>query len=191
MKSLVLLASVTICLVVLRPFSYADDNPHSVLDKLVQEYFAQVSQSSFAGAAALFHYPKQYSPGERSKDTQAVTQLLKVMPQEFGVPANRKVLEKPYMIYNVSAGGGDLGYWQHHPFSLQKQYEVIFSREAAGYVTMQFCNVTGVWEIRSVSYGLPAQRADAKARITDIQNKLLQEMAPFMKESEDQTGKPI
>src|SRR5262245_58546982 len=137
MKALVLLASVTICLVVLRSLSYADDNPNPVLDKLAQQYFAQVSQSNFAGAAALFHYPKQYTPGERAKDIQAVTQLLKVMTREFGVPTNRKVSQKPYIIYNVSAGGGDLGYWQQHPSSLQTQYEVTFSREAAGYVTLQ------------------------------------------------------
>src|SRR5262245_28850083 len=178
MKALVLLASVTIDLVMLRSFSYADDNPNPVLDKLAQQYFAQVSQSNFAGAATLFHYPKHYTPGERAKDTQALTQLLKVMTREFGVPANRQVSLKPDIIYNVSASVGDISYWQQHPSSLQTQYEVTFSREATGYVTLQFCNVTGVWEIRSVSYGLSAQRRDAKARITDIQNQLMQEMAP-------------
>ncbi len=174
MKSWLLLVGVMLGFVSLPPAVIADDPPDAVLAKLAQQYFARVNKGNFAEAAALFHYPKPYTPTERSNDERSVTQLLTILTREFGGPSHPRVPQQPFLIYNVGGGSGDLPYWQQHPTLLQKQYEVTFTREASGYVIIQFCHIMGVWEIRGVQYGLSVQRPEAKTRIADIQQVVSQ-----------------
>ncbi len=177
MKSWVLLVGIMLGFVSLPPTTIAGDTPEAVLAKLAQQYFARVNKGNFAEAATLFHYPKQYTLAEQSKEGRSVTQLLTILTREFGSPSHPRVPQQPFMIYNVGGGSGDIPYWQQHPTSLQKQYEVTFTREATGYVIIQFCKIAGVWEIRGVQYGLSVQRPEAKTRIADIQNMLMREMS--------------
>lgn len=184
MKRTVFTFSVVICLAVLSSRAPASDDPTPLLHGLVQQYFAYVRQSDFDSAASLFHYDRERTPKERSGGAQAVARMLQILTQEFGELSDQQIVNNPYITYEVTVGGAGSGYWEQHPVFLQRRYQVTFTREGSGYVKIMVCHISGVWEIRSVSYGLPAQRSDAEERIADILITIMKEMEPFRKDAE-------
>jgi hypothetical protein len=188
-KHILFIVSLLCCLLPLK--SIAKNDTLEKTDFLAQRFFISMAKSAFEDTAAQFHYPLHYTPSERSKDITAVSHMLKVMQKEFGLLLTHKLLEKEYRYYAVTASGGDVPYWQQHPYFLERVYQVTFSKDGSGYVIIRFCKITEVWEIQSVGYGLPAERAGAKKRITDILKTLSVEMKPFMEEREEQKNKVI
>ncbi len=160
----------------------AQETTNLDLQALSSKFFDHIAKSEFDSASKLFHYPPSYTPAERSHDIDAVAHMLKIFTNEFGTPASQRLSESAAMFYHVTAQSAHAEYWQKHPYSIQVDYEVDFSREGKGYIFVQFCNISGKWEIRSIAYGLPAERIDAKERVQQIINKVLREMQPFMQE---------
>lgn len=60
-----------------------------------------------------------------------------------------------------------------------------FSKEGAGCIVIEFCDISGNWEIRSVLFGLPAERPEAMKRISEIVETIMNEMEPFIDEDEN------
>jgi len=141
-------------------------------------YFELINQNQFQRAAALFHYPKQYSQKELEKDLNAVSMGLALFSEEFGKILSWVPENATETVYHVSIGGGDLKYWQRHPKSYVVSYSVEFEKERKGYVGIRFCNIVNdKWEIRDVIYALPKSHPTARARITEIMSKMMQMMS--------------
>ena len=155
---------------------------------LSSKFFDHVAKSEFDSASKLFHYPPGYTQTERSHDIDVVARILNIFTNEFGTPSSQRLSESAAMFYHVTAQSAHAEYWLKNPDSIQVDYEVDFSREGKGYIFVQFCNISDKWEIRSVAYGLPAERLDAKERVQGIINKVLREMQPLMQEPGE--GKP-
>lgn len=151
-----------------------DSQPFTSLSSL---YFQLITQNQFQRAAALFHYPKQYSQMERQKDLNAVSVGLALFSREFGKILSWLPENATETIYHVSVGGSDLKYWQRHPKSYVVGYSVEFEKEGKGYIGVRFCNIVNdKWEIRDVIYALPKSQPTARARITKIMSKMMQMM---------------
>jgi hypothetical protein len=164
---------------------FADNNASNEINIITARLFERINDSRFDDAAKLFHCPTNMSRSECGNERKALSHMLSVMQREFGKLDNIMPLQKRYTFYSVSAGSGDMSYWQLHPDVLQKNYEVKFNKEGEGYVVIQSCNISGRWEIRSVSFALPAERPDAMARIREILKITMNEMKPFMNEGKD------
>lgn len=178
-----IIALILTILPLVSPFaSFANNNSSNEIDVIAGKLLERITDSAFDEAAKLFHYPANMSPAERDNESKAISHMLKVLRREFGKPTSITPLQKQYAFYSVSAGSGDIPYWQQHPDVLQKNYDVTFSKEGSGYIVVQLCNISGEWEIRSVSFAFPVERADAMRRITEISNIIMNEMKPFMNE---------
>jgi hypothetical protein len=158
----------------------AQETTNLDLQALSSKFFDHMAKSEFDSASKLFHYPPGYTPAERLYDIDVVANMLNIFTNEFGTPSSQRLSEAAAMFYHVTAQSAHAEYWLKNPDSIQVDYEVDFSRESKGYVFVQFCNISDKWEIRSVAYGLPAERIDAKERVQEIIDKVLREMQPLM-----------
>lgn len=179
-KTALLAAALVASLIAFGASTSAQETTELELEVLASKFFARMAKSEFDSASKFFHYPQNYSPAERSHDIDAVGHMLKIFTNEFGIPTSQRLSGSPGLFYHVTAQSGHVEYWQKHPYSIQVPYEVDFTREGKGYIVMQFCNISDKWEIRSVAYGLPAERPDAKDRVQQIINRVMQQMQPFM-----------
>ncbi len=124
-------------------------------------------------AVRLFHFPPEYSADELSKDASGVRAVLELFQRELGRPADPKASDDPEQFIDVGIGGADEAYWKKHPESSTIRYIVRFAKEGRGMVAIETCHLGPKWQIRSVHYGLPASRADAKQRIDAIYTKMM------------------
>ncbi len=124
-------------------------------------------------AVRLFHFPPEYSAEELRKDTSGVRAVLKLFERELGRPAEPKASGDPEQFVDVGIGGADEAYWKEHSESATTRYVVQFAKEGRGMVAIEACPLGPKWQIRSVHYGLPASRADAKQRIDAIYTKMM------------------
>jgi len=112
-----------------------DSQPFTSLSFL---YFQLITQNQFQRAAALFHYPEQYSQIERQKDLNAVSVGLALFSEEFGKILSWVPEIATETTYHVSVGGSDLKYWQRHPKLYVVSYSVEFEKEGNGYIGIRF-----------------------------------------------------
>ena len=160
----------------------AQETTNLDLQALSSKFFDHIAKSEFDSASKLFHYPPSYTPSELSHDIEVVAHMLNIFTNEFGTPSSQRLSESAAMFYHVTAQSAHAEYWLKNPDSIQVDYEVDFSREGKGYIFIQFCNILDKWEIRSIAYGLPAERIDAKERVQEIIDKVMRDMQPVMQE---------
>ena len=158
----------------------AQEDPSAEINKLADQFFSQMQESKFEEAAKLFHFPPSYSHEERNHDIAAVARMLEFFSAEFGKSNSPHIDHSEALFWNLLAMGGDIPYWQANPTYLQIRFSVKFSKEGDGYVILQFCRIIDKWEIRAAAYGLPADRPDSKARITQLSQKMMEVMKSFM-----------
>ncbi len=168
MKKTFLFACPIVVLLALTGVAYPQQPSPGTLIGKASSYFQSVKDRDFGKAAALFHFPRHYSPKERQDDLETVARTLRFLVDKFGAVRAARLYQSPGRFYHVVTGGGDLPYWAKHPSYSQLIYEVDFEKEGKGYVTLAFSNIDGKWEIRHVAYGLSVDRPDAQSRIMAI-----------------------
>jgi hypothetical protein len=183
----VLLTAVLVAVLIGFAISTSAQETNSLeLQALSSKFFDHMAKSEFDSASKLFHFPPGYTAAERLYDIDVVANMLNIFTNEFGTPSSQRLSKSAAMFYHVTAQSAHAEYWLKHPYSIQVDYEVVFSREGKGYIFVQFCNISDKWEIRSVAYGLPAERIDAKERVQEIIDRVMREMQPLIQEpSED------
>lgn len=124
-------------------------------------------------AVRLFHFPTEYSAEDLRKDSGGVRAVLELFERELGRPAEANPVEDPEPFIEVGIGGADAAYWEKHPDTSMVRYAVKFEKEGAGIIAIEACHIGPKWQIRSVHYGLPANRVDAKPRIDAIYTKMM------------------
>jgi hypothetical protein len=142
------------------------------LGKEVTLFVNYYNKKDFSNLTNLFHFPQKYTEKELRKDKNGVSKVLKILFDEFGNIASIEKVNNPPLFYYVLIGGGDIPYWQRYPEVYNSTYKVMFSGEGQGYLGFGFCNILKKWEIRQVSYGLPADSPQSRARIGDILQKV-------------------
>ncbi len=178
MKKSILILTCCILLSFLSTRASGQESVGAQLQSLSLEFLKHMSSSEYSDASGLFHYPRENTSEKRSEHILGVSKLLKIFTDEFGIPSNYKINETPAPYYNVTVSGGDMSYWQKYPSYMQIPLEVVFSKENDGYIIILFSNISNKWEIRAVTYGLPAQRPGAKERIVEIMTKMLITLQP-------------
>jgi hypothetical protein len=124
-------------------------------------------------AVRLFHFPPDYSAEELRKDTNGVRAVLELFQHELGRATEPNASDDPGEFIGVGIGGADAAYWKKHPDTSTIRYVVNFEKEGRGIVAIEACHIGSKWQIRSVHYGLPASRADAKQRIDAVYTKMM------------------
>ena len=175
MKKLLVFAGLLALFLFYNNFSYlyaAEEGLNEELVGLSRNYMDVIQQKDFFGAAKLFHYPPNYSSEELIKDQKGVQQVLELLNSEFGNVNEYKLVKTPEFYYSFLFMGGDILYWKSKPDYLSLLYEVEFSKEKRGFITISFCKINSMSQIRSVSYGLPSSRSDSMERIFEIGKKI-------------------
>lgn len=170
-----------ICLLVFLitfPFAAAGLAQEENIQGKANDFINNYNNQDFRGVTKLFHFPRDYTANELKEDKDAISKVLKLYYEEFGKITNIKKNENPSNYYNVSIGSGNIPYWQKYPETVNLSYKVKFSREGLGYIDVVFCHISEKWEIRKVSYGLPADRPKSQERIVSISQKIMKLLRP-------------
>jgi hypothetical protein len=143
------------------------------LNKKATLFVNYYNKKDFSSMTDLFHFPQEYTEKELREDRNAINKTLKIYFDEFEKIKGIEKVNNPPLYYSVLIGGGNIPYWQRYPEVYNSTYKVMFSREGQGYLAFGFCNILKKWEIRQVSYGLPAESPQSRARIGDILQKCM------------------
>lgn len=146
----------------------------SAMTEISQKFFIAIKNDSFNSAADLFHYPSGYSEEELKRESLYMRESLKLYKMELGSINDIERIDYSPATVSVFLGGGNPDYWEKYPYFIAQVYRVTFSRDGLGFIAIRFTNIKAKLEIRSVHYGLPASRADAKTRINEILRKALE-----------------
>lgn len=145
------------------------ESAEEVTSKLIQ----CLKNDNFECAVNLFHLPPSYNTDELNEDLIGIKSSLLLLRNEFGVIKQMQAIKSPEYYYNVAIEGGDVAYWQLHPLSIKTEYDVYFTNEGEGVISVDACKVISFWEIRKLSYGLKVDSPNSKDRIFYISDKML------------------
>lgn len=142
------------------------------LNEIATFFVSHYNKKDFLSLTDLFHFPKEYTEKQLKEDKNAINKTLKMYFDEFGKITGIEKISNPPLFYFVTIGGGNIPYWQRYPEVYNIIYKVKFSSEGQGYLVFGFCNILRKWEIRQVSYGLPADSPQSQTRIVNIHQKM-------------------
>tara|TARA_R110002074_G_scaffold195141_1_gene361315 strand:+ start:368 stop:853 length:486 start_codon:yes stop_codon:yes gene_type:complete len=143
------------------------------LKEQAQRYIKAINEEDFKKAALQVYYPESLQGEEKEDEIKVISKFITIFSNEFGTISNIKTVAEIEKYYSTFVMAGSLKFWTDKVNSLHLQYQVIYSKQKQGFMIFNFSEVNGGWELRSVEYGLPASRADAKNTITKVFGKLV------------------
>ena len=146
-----------------------------------------IENHQYGELAGLFRYPDYYSAKERDADLDNVADNLKDMVREFGAVDNVSLFDGYAVIRDLGTGGGDRGYWIRHRHAYNVRFEAHFAGAGDGFVKVQVVADGGPLDVRSISFGMAADRPDVDTRMAAIKRNLLRARAARNKTA-DATG---
>ena len=154
-----------------------DPDTRATVLALANRCLSLLQNQQYQELSGLFRYPDYYSVKERDTDQGNVADNLKDMVREFGALDNVALFDGYALIRDLGTGGGDQGYWIRHPRAFNVRFEAHFSGAGDGFVKVQLVADGGPLEVRSISFGLAADRPDAETRMSAIKRNLLRARA--------------
>lgn len=95
-------------------------------------------------------------------DRRGVMRLLEIMIEDYGQPTQMiAAREVPATLFSLAAAG-DVRFLHRHPASVRYSYRTRFERRGAGFVFIEFFEISGKSYMRSISFALAADRPDAR-----------------------------
>jgi hypothetical protein len=152
------------------------DNREAVI-ALANRCLNLIENHQYVELAGLFRYPDYYSAKEREADRDNVAGNLKDMVGEFGAVDTISLFDGYAVIRDLGTGGGDRGYWQRHRQAYNVRFEAHFAGVGDGFVKVQLVADGGPLDVRSISFGLAADRPDVDTRMAAIKHNLLRARA--------------
>jgi len=185
---IILSLSLLFILVLTAPVRAATDpDPREAVIALANRCVSLIENHQYGELAALFRYPDYYSVKELDSDRDNVANNLKDMVREFGAVDNVSLFDGYAVIRDLGTGGGDRGYWLRHRHAYNVRFEAHFAGAGDGFVKVQLVADGGPLDVRSISFGLAADRPDVDTRMASIKRNLLRARAARNKTA-DATG---
>jgi len=143
------------------------------LIKLSSNYFSLFNQNKYEKAVGLFHYPVSFTSQKLKTEKYAISKVLQYLSEEFGEIKNEQLVEsrKDYQLV-ASIQSADDRYWFIHPYAPEILYKVGFGNGEEGIFLVNFCDINGSWEIRSIAYFLPASNPKAQEYAFDFRKEM-------------------
>lgn len=139
--------------------------------KLFSDYcYSLIKVENIDELALKFHNPPAYSATLVVNEIDGIKLSLMELIQIFGKIGPGEFIRDNLSFYNISAGGGDIKYWQEHPDFIQVGYKTTFMKQGEGYVLFQVVAILDKLELKAISYGIPISSPNAKERIENINN---------------------
>ena len=126
------------------------------INALSAKYFKLLKEEKFEEIADLFHYPPSLTHQEVKKKRETVIEDIKLIRKELGAVKKYRPYFGIYQLVFVGITAADMQYWQRNPAFRQAVFSVVYVKEGAGGIVLQYCKINKKLEIRMVQYGLPA-----------------------------------
>jgi hypothetical protein len=157
-----------------------------------------LSKGDAQTAAQSFHYPPNYSAGEKAEDIAGVSKSLVFLLEQFGLPRNPTETHEPRSFFQVGSSGGNVPYWESiSPYeSRNVVYDVDFANFGRGVIVVEQISLGGGAQvIKGVEFGLLTDQPNSKKRIMNTFEGMLKhmgvELPPNFREVAAQQIQPV
>ncbi|MCK4666623.1 hypothetical protein KAU33_07730 [Candidatus Dependentiae bacterium] len=150
-----------------------DNEDVESLETKLKTFIDKYNFRHFDICADLFHYNPAYTETELELEKKKMIKYFEVFWDEFGTVESNSLLLTSTNFLSVAVMPNDIDYWNKALFpGKQLYYQVKFSKEGNGYIEIVSCQTKKGLQLKSISFGLPVDRKNAKERILDISNKI-------------------
>lgn len=148
-----------------------------------------LERENFAAAAALFHLDPSMDPARQQLERADIAAKLAGVVAEFGRPTAAEILAEPRQAHQFVLQGLSSSYWTQFSRFHPAAYQVHYARAGVGYLTLAIVVYDRRLQLRAVSFGLPADRADSEETLHKLLRSLAEPPRPAASSREDPHGR--
>ena len=133
----------------------APRKPRQVMT-IASSTLADLTTGAVTQACSRLYEPSDWAPDRAAEDRKELSDLVEALMKEVGTISDARIIHK-WAIYELQIAGADISYWRALPnlgIATWVTYAVNFSKIGPGILAFSFTQVSGRWELRSISFGV-------------------------------------
>jgi hypothetical protein len=159
----------------------APAKPREVMS-IATSTLADLTAGAVTEACSRIYEPGDWDPARVAQDHRELADLVGTVMNEVGTISGARMIHK-WTIYELQLTGADEHYWLALPnlgIATRVTYAVNFSKIGPGVLSFAFTDLSGKWELRSISFGVAVSAPNAQETALRIGRLILAKMAPGM-----------